>query len=126
MKQPTKKTGIRNGMLLLPLAILLLLACNGGHGRLINGGYPLPGPEESAVRKLCDTLGTIEGQSLNGTQLAAMRYGVDFHPDTFGIDLPDDQIKQVIEGVTSKLDLGSVDMKQAVGLLGKLKGILGK
>lgn len=45
---------------------------------------------------------------------------------TFGIDLPDDQIKQVIEGVTSKLDLGSVDMKQAVGLLGKLKGILGK
>ena len=90
MKQPTKKTGIRIGMLLLPLAILLLLACNGGNGRLINGGssYPLPGPEESAVRKLCDTLGTIEGQSLNGTQLAAMRYGVDFHPDTFGIALP--------------------------------------
>ena len=45
---------------------------------------------------------------------------------TFGIDLPDDQINQVIQGVASKLDLGSVDGKQAAGLLGKLKGILGK
>ena len=45
---------------------------------------------------------------------------------TFGIDLPDDQINQVIQGVASKLDLGSVDVKQAAGLLGKLKGILGK
>ena len=45
---------------------------------------------------------------------------------TFGIDLPDDQINQVIKGVTEKLDLKNVDMAQAVGLLGKLKGILGK
>ncbi len=45
---------------------------------------------------------------------------------TFGIDLPDDQINQVIDGVKSKLDLGKVDVKQAVGLLGKLKGLFGK
>ena len=49
---------------------------------------------------------------------------------TFGIDLPDDQIKQVIEGVTSKLDLGNLDLgnldvKEAAGLLGKLKGLFG-
>ena len=45
---------------------------------------------------------------------------------TFGIDLPDEQINQVIEGVKSKLDLGNIDVKEAAGLLGKLKGILGK
>ena len=45
---------------------------------------------------------------------------------TFGIDLPDDQINQVIEGVKGKLDLSNIDIKQAAGLLGKLKGIFGK
>jgi uncharacterized protein YpuA (DUF1002 family) len=55
---------------------------------------------------------------------------------TFGIDLPDDQINQIIEGVRSKIDLsnidlsnidlGKLDVKAATGLLGKLKGILGK
>ena len=45
---------------------------------------------------------------------------------TFGIDLPDDQINQVIEGVKGKLDLGKVDLKDAVGLVGKLKGMFGK
>ena len=45
---------------------------------------------------------------------------------TFGIDLPDEQINQVIEGVKGKLDLGGVDVKQAAGLLGKLKGVFGK
>lgn len=45
---------------------------------------------------------------------------------TFGIDLPDEQINQVIKGVAEKLDLKNMDMAQAVGLLGKLKGILGK
>ena len=45
---------------------------------------------------------------------------------TFGIDLPDEQINQVIWGVAEKLDLKNMDMAQAVGLLGKLKGILGK
>ena len=60
---------------------------------------------------------------------------------TFGIDLPDDQINQIIEGVKSKLDLskldlgnidlgnidlGKLDVNAATGLLGKLKGILGK
>ncbi|MBQ3424114.1 MAG: hypothetical protein IJH38_02815 [Clostridia bacterium] len=45
---------------------------------------------------------------------------------TFGIDLPDDQINQIIEGVKGKLDLGSIDVGQAAGLLGKLKGLFGK
>ena len=45
---------------------------------------------------------------------------------TFGIDLPDDQINQVIEGVKGKLDLSSIDLKGATGLLGKLKGLFGK
>ncbi len=44
---------------------------------------------------------------------------------TFGIDLPDDQINQVIEGVKSKIDLGG-GVQQAAGLLGKLKGLFGK
>ena len=45
---------------------------------------------------------------------------------TFGIDLPDDQINQIIEVVKGKLDLGSLDVGQAAGLLGKLKGLFGK
>ena len=45
---------------------------------------------------------------------------------TFGIDLPDAQINQVIEGVKSQIDLSKFDIKDAAGLLGKLKGILGK
>ena len=44
----------------------------------------------------------------------------------FNIDLPDDQINQVIEGIKSKVDLSKVDVGQAVGLLGKLKGLFGK
>ena len=51
---------------------------------------------------------------------------VQFLEKTFGIDLPDDQINQVIEGVKGKLDLSKIDIKEAAGLLGKLKGILGK
>lgn len=45
---------------------------------------------------------------------------------TFGIDLPDDQINKVINGVKEKLDLKNLDAKKAVGLLGKLKGLFGK
>ena len=45
---------------------------------------------------------------------------------TFGIDLPDDQINQVIEGVKSQIDLSKIDLKDAAGLLGKLKSFLGK
>ncbi len=48
---------------------------------------------------------------------------------TFGIDLPDDQINQVIEGVKGKLDLSNIDLgdvQKAAGVLGKLKGIFGK
>ena len=47
----------------------------------------------------------------------------------FNIDLPDDQINQIIEGVKSKVDLSKVglgDVGQAAGLLGKLKGLFGK
>ncbi len=45
---------------------------------------------------------------------------------TFGIDLPDDQINQIIEGVKGKLDLSNIDLKEATGLLSKLKGLFGK
>ena len=45
---------------------------------------------------------------------------------TFGIDLPDEQINKVIEGVKSQIDLSKFDLKDAVGLLGKLKGFMGK
>ena len=55
---------------------------------------------------------------------------------TFGIDLPDDQINQIIEGVRSKIDLsnidlsnidlGKLDVNAATGLLGKLKDVFGK
>ncbi len=45
---------------------------------------------------------------------------------TFGIDLPDEQINQVIEGVKANLDLSKIDVKTAAGLLGKLSGLLGK
>ena len=45
---------------------------------------------------------------------------------TFGIDLPDEQINQVIEGVKGKIDLSNVDLGDAAGLLGKLKGLFGK
>ena len=45
---------------------------------------------------------------------------------TFGIDLPDDQINQIIEGVKGKLDLSNIDLKEATGLLGNLKGLFWK
>ena len=45
---------------------------------------------------------------------------------TFGIDLPDDQINQIIEGVKGKIDLSNIDLKEATGLLDKLKGLFGK
>ena len=45
---------------------------------------------------------------------------------TFGIDLPDDQINKVIEGVKEKLELDKLDISDAAGLLGKLKGFFGK
>ena len=45
---------------------------------------------------------------------------------TFGIDLPDEQINQVIEGVMKNLDLSKIDVGKTVGMLGKLKGMFGK
>ena len=45
---------------------------------------------------------------------------------TFNIDLPDEQINQVIEGIKGQIDLSKIDLNQAAGILGKLKGFLGK
>ena len=45
---------------------------------------------------------------------------------TLGIDLPDDQINQVIEGVKGKVDLNSLDLGKAADLLGKAKSLFGK
>ena len=45
---------------------------------------------------------------------------------TFGIDLPDDQINAIIDGVKARVDLSKIDVGQAVGILGKLKGLFGK
>ncbi|MBQ8953663.1 MAG: hypothetical protein IJ048_06070 [Clostridia bacterium] len=42
------------------------------------------------------------------------------------IDLNDEQIKQIIEAVKGKIDLSGIDVKDAAGLLGKIKGIFGK
>ena len=44
----------------------------------------------------------------------------------FNIDLPDEQINKVIEGVKGQIDLSKVDVKKAVGLLGMLKKLFGK
>ena len=44
----------------------------------------------------------------------------------FNIDLPDDQINKIIEGVKGQVDLSKVDLGQAAGLLGKLKSFFGK
>ena len=46
--------------------------------------------------------------------------------ELIGVDLPDDQINKVIEGVKGQIDLSKFDLKDAAGLLGKIKGILGK
>ena len=43
-----------------------------------------------------------------------------------GLDLPDDQINAVIDGIKSKIDLGNVDLKEAAGIIDKIKGIFGK
>ena len=45
---------------------------------------------------------------------------------TFGIDLPDEQINKVIEGVKANLDLSKIDFKTAAGMLGKMSGLFGK
>ncbi len=40
---------------------------------------------------------------------------------TLGIDLPDEQIKKVIDGIKGQIDLSKIDLKQATGLLAKIK-----
>ena len=69
------------------------------------------------VAKLTSNPDLIKSFISNPVQLLEM---------TFGIDLPDDQINKVIEGVKSQIDLSKFDVTEAAGLLGKLKGILGK
>ncbi|MDD2427845.1 MAG: hypothetical protein PHR78_03270 [Eubacteriales bacterium] len=44
--------------------------------------------------------------------------------EVLGVDLPDEQIKSVVEGVKAKLKLDGGDDED--GLLGKVKGIFGK
>ena len=44
----------------------------------------------------------------------------------FNIDLPDEQINKIIEGVKGQIDFSKIDVKKAVGLLGKLKSFFGK
>lgn len=43
-----------------------------------------------------------------------------------GIDLNDEQVKQIIEAVKGKIDLSKIDVKEATGLLGKIKSFFGK
>ena len=43
---------------------------------------------------------------------------------TFGIDLPDEQINQVIDGIKGQVDLSS--LTEATGLIDKIKGFFGK
>ena len=42
------------------------------------------------------------------------------------IDLNDEQIKQIIAAVKSKIDLSKIDAGEAAGLLGKIKGFFSK
>lgn len=42
------------------------------------------------------------------------------------VDLNDAQIKQIIEAVKGKIDLSKVDVKEAAGLLDKIKGFFSK
>ena len=44
----------------------------------------------------------------------------------FNVDLPDEQINKVIDGVKGQLDLSKLDVSQAAGILGTLKKLLGK
>lgn len=91
MKQSTKQKGIMSALLLMPMTILILVACNGnspGGKNTPDTVYPIPSPEEEAVMSLSDTLHTRVGLTLTGAQLAVMTYGVDDYPDTFGVNLP--------------------------------------
>lgn len=69
------------------------------------------------VAKLAGNPDLIKGFLANPVQLLEK---------TFGIDLPDDQINKVIEGVKANLDPGKLDLKSAAGLLGKMSGLFGK
>ena len=42
------------------------------------------------------------------------------------VDLPDEQINQVIEGIKGQLDLSKLDVSKVGGILGTLKNLLGK
>jgi len=42
------------------------------------------------------------------------------------VNLSDEQLKQIIDAVRSKIDLSKIDVKQAAGLLGKIKSFFGK
>ena len=48
----------------------------------------------------------------------------------FNIDLPEEQLNEIIKGVKDKVDLTNLDLgslgEEATGILGKLKGLFGK
>ena len=45
---------------------------------------------------------------------------------TFNIDLPDEQINKIIDGIKGQIDLSKVDIGKTVGILAKLKKLFGK
>ena len=44
----------------------------------------------------------------------------------FNVDLPDEQINQVIEGIKGQLDPSKLDVSKVGGILNTLKNLLGK
>ncbi|MBR3093919.1 MAG: hypothetical protein IKG99_12985 [Bacteroidaceae bacterium] len=79
-------------VLLILLAAIILASCNEGKPNGNNNGgeadYPMPSPEEQAAIDLWDTLHTIEGQTLNGAQLAVMKSKVIDMDHLLCINLP--------------------------------------
>ena len=96
-------------VLLILLAAIILASCNEGKPNGNNNGgeadYPMPSPEEQAAIDLWDTLHTIEGQTLNGAQLAVMKSKVIDMDHLFCINLPVDD-----EVVDSLNPIGTIDL----------------
>ena len=68
---------------------------------------------------ITDTLAKLKSD--DGLKTAFLSDPVGTLEKTLGIDLPDEQIKQVIDGIKAKLGEGA-----ATGLLAKLKSLFGK
>lgn len=68
---------------------------------------------------ITDTLAKLKAD--DGLKTSFLSDPVGTLEKTLGIDLPDEQIKQVIDGIKAKLGEGA-----ARGILDKIKGIFGK